>query len=119
MRLLEAVEEDQHTAAGGHVERRRIVGRHGIADAATDHGGDTVAEQSGGAIGNGAAVDGALRAAAEAVGLGLGKVAQPLRVAMTGSQVSPSIDHTVYLVGQARALARIDNAIRHIEAAAA
>ena len=66
-----------------------------------------------------AAVDGALRAAAEAVGLGLGKVAQPLRVAMTGSQVSPSIDHTVYLVGQARALTRIDNAIRHIEAAAA
>ncbi len=66
-----------------------------------------------------AQVDAALRAAAEATGLGLGKVAQPLRVAMTGSQVSPSIDHTVFLVGQARAISRIDAALRHIEAVAA
>ncbi|KZC35600.1 glutamate--tRNA ligase, partial [Rhodanobacter sp. FW510-R12] len=29
--------------------------------------------------------------------LGMGKVAQPLRVAMTGTQVSPSIEHTIYL----------------------
>lgn len=64
-------------------------------------------------------VDTALRAAAESVGLGLGKVAQPLRVAMTGTQVSPSIDHTVFLVGRERALTRIDVAIRHIEAVAA
>ncbi|MDZ4812846.1 MAG: glutamate--tRNA ligase [Pseudomonadota bacterium] len=63
-------------------------------------------------------IDAALRAAAEAVGLGLGKVAQPLRVAMTGSQVSPSIDHTVYLVGRERTMTRIDAAIRHIKAAA-
>lgn len=66
-----------------------------------------------------AVVDAALRAAAEAAGLGLGKVAQPLRVAMTGSQVSPSIDHTVFLVGRERALTRIDRAIRHIQAGAA
>jgi glutamyl-tRNA synthetase len=64
-------------------------------------------------------VDAALRAAAESIGLGLGKVAQPLRVAMTGTQVSPSIDHTVFLVGRERALTRIDAAIRHIEAVAA
>lgn len=46
--------------------------------------------------------------------LGLGKVAQPLRVAMTGTQVSPSIEHTVYLAGQAAALARIDAALERI-----
>jgi glutamyl-tRNA synthetase len=43
--------------------------------------------------------------------LGMGKVAQPLRVAMTGTQVSPSIDHTIYLTGRSEALARIDAAI--------
>ncbi|WNL47692.1 glutamate--tRNA ligase [Dyella sp. BiH032] len=43
--------------------------------------------------------------------LGMGKIAQPLRVAMTGTQVSPSIDHTVFLAGRAEALRRIDDAI--------
>lgn len=57
------------------------------------------------------AVHGALQATAEALGLGLGKIAQPLRVAITGTQVSPSIDHTVFLAGQAHALARIDAAL--------
>ena len=46
--------------------------------------------------------------------LGMGKVAQPLRVAITGTQVSPDIAHTVYLAGQSQALARIDAALdRH------
>jgi len=62
------------------------------------------------------AVDAALKGAAEALGLGLGKVAQPLRVAITGTQVSPSIDHTVYLCGQAEALARIDAALAKLPA---
>ena len=39
--------------------------------------------------------------------LGMGKVAQPLRVAMTGTQVSPSIEHTIYLTGRAEALKRL------------
>ncbi|EIM00302.1 glutamate--tRNA ligase [Rhodanobacter denitrificans] len=43
--------------------------------------------------------------------LGMGKVAQPLRVAMTGTQVSPSIEHTIYLAGRDEALTRIDAAI--------
>ncbi len=42
--------------------------------------------------------------------LGMGKVAQPLRVAMTGTQVSPSIEHTIYLAGRAEALRRLDHA---------
>ena len=58
-----------------------------------------------------AGVDAALRATADALGVGLGKIAQPLRVAITGTQVSPSIDHTVFLAGQAEALARIDVAL--------
>ena len=43
--------------------------------------------------------------------LGMGKIAQPLRVAMTGTQVSPSIDHTIYLAGRDEALRRIDHAL--------
>jgi glutamyl-tRNA synthetase len=63
------------------------------------------------------AVHGALQATAEALSLGLGKIAQPLRVAITGTQVSPSIDHTVYLAGREQALARIDAALAKIPAA--
>ena len=63
-----------------------------------------------------AAVHDALNAAATGLGLGLGKVAQPLRVAITGTQVSPSIDHTVYLAGQAEALRRIDAALGKLPA---
>ena len=65
-----------------------------------------------------AAVHDALAATGEALGIGLGKIAQPLRVAITGTQVSPSIDHTVYLAGKAQALARIDAALAKIPAAA-
>lgn len=43
--------------------------------------------------------------------LGMGKIAQPLRVAITGTQVSPSIDHTLYLCGRDEALKRIDHAL--------
>jgi glutamyl-tRNA synthetase len=40
-------------------------------------------------------------------GLGLGKIAQPLRVALTGSTVSPPIDVTLELLGRDRVLARL------------
>ena len=59
-------------------------------------------------------VHGALDAASKTLGVGLGKVAQPLRVAITGTQVSPSIDYTVYLAGQSQALARIDAALARL-----
>lgn len=48
-------------------------------------------------------------------GLKLGKVAQPLRVAVTGGSVSPSIDVTIALIGQKRTLARLTNAIKYLE----
>jgi glutamyl-tRNA synthetase len=53
----------------------------------------------------------ALHDAAAALELGMGKVAQPLRVAITGTQVSPDISHTVYLAGREEALKRIDAAL--------
>jgi len=59
----------------------------------------------------------ALHATAGALGLGMGKVAQPLRVAVTGTQVSPDISHTVYLAGRDEALRRIDAAIALVPAA--
>ena len=57
-------------------------------------------------------VHAAIAAAAAAISEGMGKVAQPLRVAITGTQVSPSIDHTVFLAGRDEALHRIDAAIK-------
>jgi glutamyl-tRNA synthetase len=42
------------------------------------------------------------------VDIKLGKLAQPLRVAVTGSDMSPSIDATLLLVGRDRTLTRID-----------
>ncbi|HZP67321.1 MAG TPA: glutamate--tRNA ligase [Rudaea sp.] len=57
------------------------------------------------------AVHKAIEEAAAALGQGMGKIAQPLRVAMTGTQVSPSIDQTVYLAGRERALKRIEDAL--------
>lgn len=48
---------------------------------------------------------------AEQLQLGLGKVAQPLRVAVCGSGVSPAIDITLALLGKHKTLQRIDAAI--------
>lgn len=50
--------------------------------------------------------------------LKLGKLGQPLRVAVTGGPVSPSIDVTLRLVGQKRTLKRLERAIALIEARA-
>ncbi len=56
----------------------------------------------------------ALQETAAALELGMGKVAQPMRVAITGTQVSPDISHTVYLAGQDEAVRRIDAALEKI-----
>ena len=58
----------------------------------------------------------AIQAACEKLGLKLGKVGPPLRVAVTGSASSPSLEITLELIGQARALARIQRAIGFIRA---
>jgi glutamyl-tRNA synthetase len=51
---------------------------------------------------------------AAGLGLGLGKVAQPLRVAVVGRAASPGIDITLHLVGREACLRRIDRALNHI-----
>lgn len=51
---------------------------------------------------------------AEQYQLKLGKIAQPLRVAVTGNTTSPPIDVTVYLIGQKRCMARIQQALQLI-----
>jgi glutamyl-tRNA synthetase len=53
----------------------------------------------------------AVAATAEALGVKMGSVAQPLRVAVSGTAVSPPIDATLELLGQGRTLARIDRAL--------
>lgn len=52
---------------------------------------------------------------AEALELKLGKVAQPIRVAVSGGPVSPPIDQTLALLGKETTLARIDRALAYIE----
>jgi len=46
--------------------------------------------------------------------VGMGKVGQPLRVAVTGGSFSPPIDQTVELLGKQRSLARLERAIGHV-----
>ena len=48
--------------------------------------------------------------------LGMGKVGMPLRVAVTGSGQSPSLDITLVGIGKNRTLARIQKAIDFIQA---
>ncbi|HEY7807469.1 MAG TPA: glutamate--tRNA ligase [Croceibacterium sp.] len=49
-----------------------------------------------------------LKAYAEGLGLGLGKLAQPLRAALTGQTTSPGIFDVLALLGREESLARID-----------
>jgi glutamyl/glutaminyl-tRNA synthetase len=45
-------------------------------------------------------------------GAGIGAAAQPIRIALTGSTVSPPLGETLALLGRERALARIDACLR-------
>jgi len=53
----------------------------------------------------------AVKATVEANEVGFGKVAQPIRIAVTGGTVSPSIDKTLLLLGRSKTLARLDAAL--------
>lgn len=65
---------------------------------------------------NAETVHAAINAAAESLGLGMGKVGMPLRVAVTGGGNSPSLDVTLTLIGKERSLARIELALAFIKA---
>ena len=56
------------------------------------------------------AIEEAIRRVAEEAGLGLGKVAQPLRAALTGRTVSPGIFDVLFLLGKDRSLERLADA---------
>jgi glutamyl-tRNA synthetase len=67
-----------------------------LADALAAHGAWDVA-----------GLEAGLAAIAEALGVGLGKVAQPIRVALTGAAASPSIYDCLALVGRDEAVSRL------------
>ncbi|MGC9455421.1 MAG: glutamate--tRNA ligase [Phycisphaerae bacterium] len=60
----------------------------------------------------GEALEAVIRGYCDRNELGMGKVAQPVRVAVTGSTVSPSIFETLVILGRQRTLARIDRCLR-------
>ena len=63
---------------------------------------------------NAEAIHEIIHAIAEQYSLKLGKIAQPLRVAVTGGTISPPIDVTVKLIGQTRSVERIKFALTFI-----
>ncbi len=60
--------------------------------------------------------EGAFKAVMEETGLGFGKIAQPVRVALTGTTVSPGIFEVIEVLGKERVLARLRAAVAFIEA---
>lgn len=57
------------------------------------------------------AVEAAVRETAEEAGEKLGRLAQPLRAALTGSTTSPGIFEVAFVLGRAETLARLDSAL--------
>ncbi len=58
-----------------------------------------------------AGLEAAVRGVADAAGVKLGKVAQPLRAAVTGSATSPGLFEVLVLLGRDEALGRMDDAL--------
>ncbi len=52
---------------------------------------------------------------AERLSIGLGKIAQPLRIAVAGVAVSPPIDETLAILGKKKVLHRVDAAVDYID----
>ena len=63
------------------------------------------------------ALESALRSYAAERGIGMGKVFQPLRVALTGLSASPGIFDVLMILGRERSTGRLERAISHIQAA--
>lgn len=56
----------------------------------------------------------AIQQSADELGVGMGKVGMPLRVAVTGAGQSPGLDVTVEAIGRTRSVARIEKALAFI-----
>ena len=65
---------------------------------------------------NEAALEDAVRALAERMSLGAGKLIHPLRVALTGRATSPGIFEVLVLLGPDRALSRVSEAVERLRA---
>ncbi len=62
------------------------------------------------------ALQATINGVAERLGLKMGKVGMPLRVAVSGKGASPSLDQTLALLGREKTLQRIDRALEYIAA---
>ena len=60
-------------------------------------------------------IEGAFVQTMEATGLKLGKIAQPVRVALSGKTVSPGIFEIIRVLGQEATLTRMNQALRFME----
>ncbi len=62
------------------------------------------------------AIEAAIRNQTEVLELKMGKIVQPLRIALTGSKVGPSLWHLIEVLGKEQTSQRIDAAISKIQA---
>lgn len=60
-------------------------------------------------------IHGVMSAVVEELAIKLGLIAQPVRIAVTGGTVSPSIDVTLYLLGKTRSIQRLSDALSQME----
>ena len=60
-------------------------------------------------------LENAFKSVMETTDMKLGKIAQPVRVALTGKTVSPGIFEMLVVLGQARVIARLQEAVKFIE----
>jgi glutamyl-tRNA synthetase len=60
-------------------------------------------------------LESAFKAVMDQTGLKLGKIAQPVRVALTGKTASPGIFEVTAILGKDKVISRLQNAIRFIE----
>jgi glutamyl-tRNA synthetase len=58
-----------------------------------------------------AELDPVIKSVSEKAGVGMGKIAQPVRVAITGNTTSPGIGDTLELIGKEESLRRIDSVL--------
>ena len=56
-------------------------------------------------------IEAVIKATCEELELGMGKVGPALRIAVTGTAMSPSLDVTLNLVGKERSIERIEKAV--------
>jgi glutamyl-tRNA synthetase len=61
-----------------------------------------------------AAIEGTLKSTAGKLGVKVGRIVHPTRLAATGSNVGPSLYHLLEVLGKEKVLARIDRALRKI-----